>query len=52
VSTCEWCDVPTVAETPLLQDRMDLHRVFHAIGAVHRVEHQPITHTERRLTSA
>ncbi|MDM8084733.1 hypothetical protein QUV83_08160 [Cellulomonas cellasea] len=34
MSVCEWCDVPTVAESPLMRDRMEAHREFHAFGWV------------------
>lgn len=58
---CEWCDVPTVAESPLLQERMDLHRALHAIGRVIQDEilapmvvtlDRCLTWIGRRLTSA
>lgn len=54
MSVCEWCDVPTVAETRLLQDRMDGHRAFHAFGRVVMAEiiAPVIRWIERRLTPA
>ena len=53
--------MPTAAETPLLQDRMDAHRAFHTFGRVVMAEiltpmvdatARMLAWIERRLTSA